>query len=74
VTDEPPTEDQPRAAPPAPEPPLSTGVRPDQMRALTDEVATMLAALDGTPTAEHAQTYAALHARLHSALGDLAGE
>lgn len=75
MTEEPRTEDQPAPAQLAGEQPLSPGVpAQEQLRALADDVATMLAALDDTPTAEHAPTYAALHARLHNALGDLAGE
>ena len=60
---------------PAAEQPLPPGMpAAEQTAELTDQVATMLSALDGTPTAEHAQTYAALHARLQGALGDSDGE
>jgi hypothetical protein len=79
VTDEPrtedqPAEDQPAEDQPAEDQPLWDGKPADETAELTHEVATMLDALDGRPTAEHAHTYAALHARLQGALGDLDGE
>lgn len=65
MTDMPPTEQQqPTAGVPAAE--KSTD--------LADQVAAMLAALDATPTAEHAPTYTVLHTRLQKALGDLEGD
>jgi hypothetical protein len=70
VTDDLRAEEQPAA-----EQPLPAGSPvAEQTAELNAQVATMLNALDGMPTAEHAQTYAALHGRLQGALGDLDGE
>lgn len=70
MSDDPRPEEQPVA-----EQPLPAGLPvAEQTAELNAQVATMLAALDGTPTAEHAQTYAAVHAKLQGALGHLDGE
>jgi hypothetical protein len=73
AAEQPPAEQPPAEQPLAAQSPSVGMPAARQTDELTDQVRTMLVALDGTPTAEHAQTYAALLARLHGALGDLDG-
>jgi hypothetical protein len=61
--------------PPTEQQPPTAGVpAAEKSSDLAAQVAAMLAALDGTPTAEHAPTYTVLQTRLQRALGDLEGD